>query len=62
VGGGAKLQSYFDGVVMAIQDVEGVIGDLAASFEHYSKVASAGNDEVVVTLEKLLDPLRKVDK
>lgn len=62
VGGSAKLQNYFDGVVMAIQDVEGVIGDLAASFEQYSKIATAGNDEVIVTLEKLLDPLRKVDK
>ncbi|WBF79379.1 hypothetical protein IACHDJAJ_00173 [Aeromonas phage vB_AdhS_TS3] len=42
--------------------MEGVIGDLTSEFEKYTKVARQGNDEVVITLERLLDPLRKVDK
>lgn len=62
VGGDAKLQDYFDGVVMAIQDVEGVLGDLGEAFQEYASIAKQGNDDVIVTLEKLLDPLRKVDK
>lgn len=62
VGAGANMQDYFDGVVAAIQDVEGTISELSASFEEYTHIAKQGNDEVVLTLERLLDPLRKVDK
>lgn len=62
IGGNANMQDYFDGVVAAIQDVEGVLGELGADFQNYAKIAQKGNDEVVVSLEKLLDPLRSVDK
>lgn len=62
IGAGANMQDYFDGVVAAIQDVEGTISELSASFEEYTHIAKQGNDEVVLTLERLLDPLRKVDK
>lgn len=62
IGSNANMSDYFDGVVQAIQDVEGVIGDLTNEFEKYTKIARSGNDEVVITLERLLDPLRKVDK
>lgn len=62
IGTGANMQDYFDGVVAAIQDVEGTISELSEAFEHYTHMAKQGNDEVVVTLERLLDPLRKVDK
>lgn len=62
VGAGANMQDYFDGVVAAIQDVEGTISELSASFEEYTHIAKQGNDEVVLTLERLLDPLRKVDQ
>lgn len=62
IGTGANMQDYFDGVVAAIQDVEGTISELSASFEEYTHIARQGNDEVVLTLERLLDPLRKVDQ
>lgn len=62
IGTGANIQDYFDGVVAAIQDVEGTISELSASFEEYTHIAKQGNDEVVLTLERLLDPLRKVDQ
>lgn len=62
IGSGANMSDYFDGVVAAIQDVEGTISELSAQFEGYANMARKGNDEVVVTLERLLDPLRKVDK
>lgn len=62
IGAGANMQDYFDGVVAAIQDVEGTISELSSQFEGYANMARKGNDEVVVTLERLLDPLRKVDK
>lgn len=62
IGTGANMQDYFDGVVAAIQDVEGTISELSASFEEYTHITRQGNDEVVLTLERLLDPLRKVDQ
>lgn len=42
--------------------MEGTISELSASFEEYTHIARQGNDEVVLTLERLLDPLRKVDQ
>ena len=42
--------------------MEGTISELSASFEEYTHIAKQGNDEVVLTLERLLDPLRKVDQ
>lgn len=62
IGTGANMQDYFDGVVAAIQDVEGTISELSASFEEYTHIAKQGNDDVIITLERLLDPLRKVDQ
>lgn len=62
IGTGANMSDYFDGVVAAIQDVEGTISELSAAFEDYTSIARRGNDEVVLTLERLLDPLRKVDQ
>lgn len=62
IGTGANMQDYFDGVVAAVQDVEGTISELSAAFEEYTHIAKQGNDEVVLTLERLLDPLRKVDQ
>lgn len=62
IGSDANMADYFDGVVQAIQEVEGVIGELTTEFEKYATIARQGNDEVVITLERLLDPLRKVDK
>lgn len=62
IGPGANMSDYFDSVVAAIQEVEGNISELSQAFEHYTNMAKQGNDEVVVTLERLLDPLRKVDQ
>ena len=62
LGSDKNTQVYFDSVVAALQDIEGVVNDLQVAFEEYSGIARKGNDEVVVALEDLLDPLRKVDK
>lgn len=62
LGSDKNTQAYFDSVVAALQDIEGVVNDLQVAFEEYSGIARKGNDEVVVALEDLLDPLRKVDK
>jgi hypothetical protein len=42
--------------------VEGTLSELSVAFEDYTHIAKQGNDEVVITLERLLDPLRKVDQ
>lgn len=62
LGSDKNTQVYFDSVVAALQDIEGVVNDLQVAFEEYSGIARKGNDEVVVALEDLLDPLRKVDR
>lgn len=62
LGSDKNTQAYFDSVVAALQDIEGVVNDLQVAFEEYSGIARKGNDEVVVALEDLLDPLRKVDR
>lgn len=62
IGSSAKTQEYFDEVIAAIQGVEGVVNDLAVAMELYAGISKESNDAVVVSLERLLDPLRKVDK
>jgi uncharacterized phage infection (PIP) family protein YhgE len=42
--------------------VEGTLSELSVAFEDYTHIVKQGNDEVVITLERLLDPLRRVDQ
>ena len=58
--GDVNLQDMFDGVVGAIQNVEGYLHELVEEFQHFSGQQKKGSDELVVGLERLLDPLRNV--
>ena len=58
----ALMADKFDEVVAAIQEVAGEITELVMLFEDFAHASSKGADESVVSMEKLLDGLRDVEK